>query len=347
MRIYHNQLDNTLNQGFKPIWLVFGDEPWQKNDALEKIKSCAKKQGFDEIIRFSIDDKFNWDELFQEYQSMSLFSSLRIIEVEFTTGKIGDNGAKGVAQLLTLLHQDIQLIFHGPKLDAATQKRKWFKSLEAAGCFVPLYDIEGKQLKQWLSNQARQLQLTLPADVIDLMAELFEGNLSALAQELQKLSILFAQQPVSFQEAEQLLIKQAKFNPFQLIDTLLIGDLKKCLAILDQMQHDGSAFGQLVWVVHKEISQLYAMLEQMAQGGNINDIFKQYRIWDKKKPLYQHALNNITLCNAEQALARLAQVDLLSKTSSDFNAFILLSDVLISLYHDKISQNFSLAYEYN
>ncbi len=347
MRIYHNQLDNTLNQGFKPIWLVFGDEPWQKNDALEKIKISSKKQGFDEIIRFSVDDKYNWDELFQEYQSMSLFSSLRIIEVEFVTGKIGDNGAKAITQLLTMLHQDVQLIFHGPKLDAATQKRKWFKSLEAAGCFLPIYDIEGKQLKQWLSNQARQLQLTLHNDVIDLMAELFEGNLSALAQELQKLSILFGQQPVSFEEAEKLVIKQAKFNPFQLIDTLLIGDLKKCLSILDQMQHDGSAFGQLIWFIHKELSQLYAMLEQLEQGKSLNDIYKQYRIWEKKKPLYQHALSHMTLFSVEQALARLAQVDLLSKTSSDFNDYILLSDVLISLYHSELSENFSLDYEYN
>lgn len=347
MRIYHNQLDATLNKGFKPIWLVFGDEIWQKNDALEQIKNSAKKQGFDEVIRFSIDDKFNWDELFQEYQSMSLFSSLRIIEIEFITGKIGDNGAKGIAQLLALLYQDIQLIFHGPKIDAATQKRKWFKSLEAAGCFLPLYDIEGKQLKQWLNTQARQLQLNLTPDVIDLMAELFEGNLPALAQELQKLSILFAQQAVSFEDAEQLFIKQAKFNPFQLMDTLLVGDLKKCFKMLDQMQHDGSAFGQLIWVVHKEISQLYAMLEKIAQGDNLNDIFKQYRIWEKKKPLYQHALTHMSLSKVEQALARLAQVDLLSKTSSDFNPFILLSDVFISLFHDNISQNFSLNYEYN
>ncbi len=347
MRIYHNQLDNTLNQGFKPIWLVFGDEPWQKNDALEKIKASAKKQGFDEVIRFSIDDKFNWDELFQEYQSMSLFSSLRILEVEFITGKIGDNGAKAITQLLTLLHQDVQLIFHGPKLDVASQKRKWFKSLEAAGCFLPLYDIEGKQLKQWLNTQARQLQLNLPSDVIDLMTELFEGNLPALAQELQKLSILFGQQTVSFEEAEKLVIKQAKFNPFQLIDTLLIGDLKKCLAMLEQMQHDGSAFGQLVWFVHKELSQLYAMLEQIEQGCSINDIFKKYRIWDKKKPLYQYALNHISLSSVEQALARLAQVDLLSKTSSDFNEYILLSDVFISLFHEQLSQNYSLDYEYN
>ena len=89
------------------------------------------------------------------------------------------------------------------------------------------------------------------------------------------------------------------------------------------------------------------MLEQIEQGASSNDIFKQYRIWDKKKPVYQYALNNLTLNNVEQALARLAQVDLLSKSSSDFNAFILLSDVLISLFHNKLSENFSLDYEYN
>lgn len=347
MRIYHNQLDNTLKQGFKPIWLIFGDEPWQKNDALNKIKTIANQQGFDEIIRFSVDDKFNWDELLQEYQSMSLFSSLRIIEIEFVTGKIGDSGAKAIAQLLAALHQDVQLVFHGPKLDAPTQKRKWFKSLEAAGCFLPLYDIEGKQLKLWLANQARALQLSLSPDVLELMTELFEGNLPALSQELEKLSILFGQQQVSVEEAEQLLIKQAKFNPFQLIDTLLIGDLKKCIAMLDQLQHDGSAFGQLVWFVHKEINQLHAMLTLQTQGAGQNDIFKQYRVWDKKKPLYQHALTQISLSNAEHALARLAQVDLLSKTSSDFNPFILLSDVFICLYHGQLSKNFSLDYEYN
>ena len=84
------------------------------------------------------------------------------------------------------------------------------------------------------------------------------------------------------------------------------------------------------------------MLAQLEQGASIDNIFKQYRIWDKKKPVYQYALNNITLSNVEQALARLAQVDLLSKTSSDFNAFILLS-----VFHNKISENFSLDYEYN
>jgi DNA polymerase-3 subunit delta len=346
MRIYHNQLSQTLKQGFKPVWLVFGDEPWQKNDSLVGIRQFADSQGFNEIVRFSVDDKFDWDTLFEEYQSMSLFSSLRMIEVEFTTAKIGDSGAKAIAKLIAMLHQDIQLIMHGPKLDAATQKRKWFKSLEAVGCFVPLYDIEGKQLQQWLLAQVRKMQLNLHTDVLPLMIELFEGNLPALEQELQKLAILFGQQQISFDDAEKLIIKQAKFNPFQLIDTLLSGDLKKSIAMLDQLQHDGTAIAQLIWFFHKEINQLIAMLEQLEHGEALNNLYKKYRIWDKKKPLYQYALNHISLPNAYQAQARLAQTDLLSKTSSEFNAFVLLADICITLYYGEISSQFSLDYEY-
>jgi DNA polymerase-3 subunit delta len=346
MRIYHNQLSNTLNQGFKPVWLVFGDEPWQKNNSLTAIKQHCQQQGFSEVIRFSADDKFDWNLLVEEYQAMSLFSAQRIIEIELVNGKIADAGSKILLKLSENFHPDVQLIFHGPKIDSAGQKRKWFKSLEQLGCFVPLYDIEGRQLQQWLNQQIKQHKLNIHHDVTPLMIELFEGNLPALEQELQKFSLLFGTQLIVAEDAEKLLIKQAKFNPFQVVDTLLSGDLKKCIGMLDQLQHEGAAIGQLIWFIHKEIAQLSTMLEQIEQGESIDSIYKKYRIWDKKKPLYQYALKHISRDNIYQAQARLAQTDLISKTSSDFNPFILLADVCISLYHGQTTKKFNLDYEF-
>ncbi|MBA6251480.1 DNA polymerase III subunit delta [Colwellia sp. MB3u-55] len=347
MRIYHNQLSNTLNQGFKPVWLVFGDEPWQKNNSLTAIKQHCQQQGFSEVIRFSADDKFDWNLLVEEYQAMSLFSAQRIIEIELVNGKIADAGSKILLKLSENFHPDVQLIFHGPKIDSAGQKRKWFKSLEQLGCFVPLYDIEGRQLQQWLNQQIKQHKLNIHHDVTPLMIELFEGNLPALEQELQKFSLLFGTQLIVAEDAEKLLIKQAKFNPFQVVDTLLSGDLKKCIGMLDQLQHEGAAIGQLIWFIHKEIVQLSTMLEQIEQGESIDSIYKKYRIWDKKKPLYQYALKHISRDNIYQAQARLAQTDLISKTSSDFNPFILLADVCISLYHGQTTTKFNLDYEFD
>ncbi len=354
MKIYHNKLDNTLRQGFKPVWLVFGDEPWQKDNSLAAIKNHAKSQGFTEVIRFSSEAGFEWQRLLDEYQSLSLFASQRIIEIELTTVKVGDAGNKALLALAERLQQDtasghppqdVMFLFHGAKLDGASANRKWFKTLTQLGCYLPLYDIELKAMPQWLNTQARQLQLNLSSELNALLIELFEGNLLALSQELNKLSLLFGSQSISIEQAESLTLKQAKFNPFQVIDALLQGDCGKCISMLDQLQQEGTAPAQLIWVFHKEISQLYAMLNQIAQGESIAQIYKQYRIWDKRKPLYQHALTNMKLKNVKHAMTRLADIDLLSKTSSEFNIFILLADLCVTLYHGDKTTHFSLNYD--
>jgi DNA polymerase-3 subunit delta len=353
MKIYHNQLTQTLAQGFKPVWLVFGDEPWQKINSLATIKAHAQQQGFSEVIRFNADNKFDWQQIIDEYQSLSLFADQRIIEVEFISDKVkvDDTGNKTLVALSEIIAQntilqDAIFIFHGPKLDGPSTNKKWFKALTQLGCYLPLYDIDAKSLPRWLQNQAKNINVNLAPELSSLLIELFEGNLPALEQELQKLSLLFGTEQISLIDAEQLVIKQAKFNPFQIIDALLAGNCKKCITMLDQLQQEGTTAGQIIWVFHKELNQLYAMLDKLAQGYQLNDVYKEYRVWDKRKSLYQHALTHITLKDIKQGISRLADIDLLSKTSSDFNAFILLADLCVTLYHGEITKNYSLNYEY-
>ena len=128
---------------------------------------------------------------------------------------------------------------------------------------------------------------------------------------------------------------------------LLNGELNKCIAILDSLQHEGTNAAQIIWVLHKELQQLYEMKNQLALGTNINDIYQQYRIWDKRKPLYQKALHTIDINHINTAIVRLAQTDLISKTTSDFNPFILLADVCLSLYQGQLTECLPLNYEFN
>ena len=347
MKIYHNHLASSLKQELKPFWLVFGDDAWQKNDSLIQIKAHAQQVGFSELIRFIVDKDFDWQQLYDEYQSLSLFASQRIIEVEINSGKIGDKGSEIMLKIAEKPHHDIVIILHGPRLEAAITNRKWFKTLVNIGCYLPLYNIEGNNLQQWLHQQCRQLKLKLEPSVFPFLMELFEGNLLALAQELEKLSLLYGENNINLENVQKLVINQAKFNPFQLIDALLLGNLNKVIAILDQQQQEGAAIGQLIWFIHKEINQLITMQEKLTKRGSQTQLFKEYRIWDQRKPFYQYALTHLTLSNLNLALARLAEVDLISKTSSDFNPFILLADVCITLYHGELTQHLSLAYEYD
>ncbi len=342
MRVYHNKLSQSLSQGLPLVCLVFGDEPWQKIDSLAQIKQQAKAQGFDEVIQFSADASFDWQEVHNEYYAMSLFSGRKVIEIELVNGKISEQGGKLLTELANDLTPDNLLLLHGDKLETRVTKKKWFTSLDKQGIYVAIYDVEGRHLSQWLTQQARQFGLSLTPDANQYMVTILEGNLLAMSQELEKFALLYPNQQLDIEQVEALTIKQAKFNPFQLIDTLLSGNFKKLLLMLESLSHDGVHASQLLWILHKEISQLAQMHEQMAQGVDFNQLCKDYRIWDKRKPIYQQAVNNTSLSNVYIALSRLADVDQQIKSSSEFDDMLLISDVCISVFHGEVTDKLSL-----
>ncbi|WP_448563950.1 DNA polymerase III subunit delta [Thalassotalea ganghwensis] len=346
MRIYHNQLSTTLRQGLAPIWLVFGDEPWQKNDAIAQIRATAQQQGFDELLRFYADDKFDWQQIDHEYHSMSLFAQRKIIEIELVSFKLNDAATKYLEAIAADPSPDIVVLIYGDKIDGASQKRKWFKALDKAGIFMPLYDIEGKHLSQWIFTQCKKLSLTVSNDVVNLLCHLFEGNLLALYQELTKLSILYGSTPIDVENIEKLVIKQARFTAFQLSDAMLAGNIKQCFSMLTQLEDEGIHVAQLVWPLHREISQLLSMKEQFEQGIALVQIFSEHKVWEKRKPLYQQALKSTTLENLAIAQQRLAQVDILTKTTSEFNGYQLLADVIVCVQQGQQLSNLSLDLEY-
>ncbi|WP_371188989.1 DNA polymerase III subunit delta [Thalassotalea maritima] len=349
MRIYHSQLSKQLSQSLANTFAIFGDEPWQKNDALAQIKQVAKQQGYDELIRFSVEESFDFADVMAEFQSLSLFASLRIIEIDLGSAKLDDKASNILIDIATLQkaqQTDVLLIVHGGKLDSATARKKWFKAIEQAGTYIPVYELEGKGLSIWLNQQCQRLNIKMSHDAQRMLIDFFAGNTPALAQELEKLALLYGQHYLDVDALEQLLIRQAKFTPFQLTDALLAGQLSQIQDMLTQMKHEGIAAQQLIWVLHRQITELEKMHLMLKSGAQQGDVFKQFKVWDKKKPLYQHALATMTLANIKHAKMRLAQVDLISKTASDFDVFILLSDVCISLYHGHATQTLPLDYEY-
>lgn len=82
MRCYVNQLKNQLNKGITPFYLVMGEEPFQVQNCTNDIRNNAKKNGFSEVLKFSVLPQFDWNEVTQEYNSLSLFNDKRIIEIE-------------------------------------------------------------------------------------------------------------------------------------------------------------------------------------------------------------------------------------------------------------------------
>ena len=90
MRLRLEQLETHLQHStITPVYFVSGDEPLQKIECIDHIRSVACTQGYEERVVFNVDKGFDWSSIERAGNDLSLFSSRRIMELRLATLKPG------------------------------------------------------------------------------------------------------------------------------------------------------------------------------------------------------------------------------------------------------------------
>ncbi|MFT7412141.1 MAG: DNA polymerase-3 subunit delta [Paraglaciecola sp.] len=322
MQVYPNRFNVNASSDLKSFYLIFGDEPQQKLECIELIRSAALAQGFDERQSLVVDGQFSWDTLIEATQTLSLFSSKQIIELELPSAKPGAEGSKVLSSLAQQVNPDVLIVIHGGKIGKDVQKTKWFKTLDSQAIYVPCYPLEGNALYQWLNNQMRLAGMQACQQISQLLVDYCEGNLLAAKQEIQKLMLLYPQGNPSFEQVEQAVVDQSRFTVFHLIDVLLSGDAQKAIRMLYRLESEGVEPNIIVWALTREWQTLQGILFDKQQGKTIN--WNQYRIWKNRQSLYQSALQRLSLDNMRVLQQKLTEFDNAIKQSKVVRPYVEL-----------------------
>ncbi|MDR8522809.1 MULTISPECIES: DNA polymerase III subunit delta [Shewanella] len=309
MRVYPDQLVRQLSP-LPQCCLIFGDDPWLCEQSRAALHAEAKRQGFEEKIQLSQETGFSWNELYEQWQAMSLFSSRRIIELTLPQAKPGTDGSAMLQSLMQMDNPDVLLILSGPKLASEQTKSKWFKSLDAKGIYVPCATPEGAQFQRWLDGRINHYGLTVGRDAREMLFALYEGNLLAADQALQLLQLLSPNDAISCQQLEQYFEDQSRFSVFQLTDAMLNNQQDKAQHILSQLKSEGVAMPIILWSLFKELGVLMQLKSAQNNRQPIQGLWSKLRIWDKRKPIYQTALNRLELEHIESLLAASSAIEL-------------------------------------
>jgi DNA polymerase III subunit delta len=322
MQIYPNKLKAAIEQSLASFYLIFGDEPQQKLEAIQNIRTVALKQGFDERQSLTVDSQFNWDSLVEATQTLSLFSSKQFIELELPTGKPGTEGSKVLSMLAAQGNHDLLIVIHGAKIGKDVQSSKWFKLLDKTGVYIPCYPLEGNQLQQWLAQQMQIEGLQASKEICQLLADFCEGNLLAAKQEVQKLALLYPSGKLSLEQVEQAVVDQSRFTVFHLIDVLLAGEAQKAVKMLYRLESEGIEPNIILWALTREWQTLQALLftQQSGQAPNWN----QHRIWGNRQALYLSALKRLDLAQLHALQKKLTTLDFAIKQSQILRPYIEL-----------------------
>ncbi|CAA0083006.1 DNA polymerase III subunit delta [Zhongshania aliphaticivorans] len=330
MRIRSEQLSANLSKQLLPAYLVTGDELLISQECCDAIRRQSREQGISEREVLNVDRSFDWAQLLDAGQSMSLFGDRKLIELRLGSGKMDQKSSAALQEYLQHADGSNILLVSCAKLDSRSMNSKWVKALDSAGAVIQVWPVDRQHLNNWIMQRMRMIGLNADNDAVQLLADRVEGNLLAADQEISKLKILVGEQTVSADIVANAVASSARYDVFKLIDSALAGKTGNALQMLNSLLAEGGEDIAMLGAVTREIRTLYQCAQQLEQGGSIDRVLDSARVWDKRKALYKNTLRRLKSSQLAKLLQLASKIDAAQKGQSKENSVVLFTN-LVSL----------------
>lgn len=331
MRLAQAQLETHLKQGLQPLYVLVGDEPLAQRECLDAIRAAARTQGFDERNSLTVERNFNWQQIQSFGQSISLFSSRRLLEINIPSGKPGVEGSKALQALAAKALPDTTVVIILPTLERDAKNSTWFAALDTQSQTITLNEIDAANLPKWIANRLAQQGQQTSVQTLEFLAHQVEGNLLAANQEVQKLGLLYPQGELSDATVREAVLNVSRYDAFQLGEAVLAGDAERTVRILQGLQDEGenavAVMNPLMWVLRP----LVRIKQAEMRGENLTSAMTNARIYGDKQALVKRALARLSLRQLEATLQKLADIDKTAKGVMLGDAWLEISRLCFGL----------------
>ena len=314
----------SLNAGgaMEPLYIFSGDEPLLMMEAMDQLRSAAKKLGFTDREVLLQERGFDWSALLGAGQTMSLFGDKRWVELRIPTGKPGRDGADALKQFaVQTASQDISsdgpdtvVCIVLPRLDGKTKTSAWFSALDDAGMAIQIDSLDRGHLPHWISGRLKKQGQEVESGpegqrALEFIADQVEGNLIAAHQEILKLGLLYPAGALTEEQIRSSILKVARYNVFELTEAMLAGDLPRLNRMLDGLKGEGEPLVLILWSVTEELRLLSKLKMASDAGESLQQLMRANRIWGNKERLYPSALKRIQPPKLRRAMQVAAGLD--------------------------------------
>lgn len=276
-----------LAQGdLPPVVLLAGDEPLQLLEAGDAVRARARSLGYGEREVLDVEPHFDWDRLARSRANLSLFATRRLIELRLPTGKPDRDGAAAITEWCGAPSADTVLL-----ISAMQWSRKhegaWVKTVAAIGPYVWLRAPRLDELPAWIRARMGARGFAPDASAVALLAARAEGNLLAIAQEIDKLAALRDGGPVTAAELESIGDDNAVYDVFRLTDAAFGGDAARTLRVVTGLRAEGEDLIPLLGWLIKELDLALRLATAPDFAGAAR---REHGMWPARERLFAGAL---------------------------------------------------------
>ncbi|MFW0072741.1 MAG: DNA polymerase III subunit delta [Coxiella-like endosymbiont] len=336
MQLSYKKLNTHLNQQtLLPVYLICGDVPLLVQESSDLILESSRQQGFHQRELLFIEPGFHWQVFTETVDNFSLLSDKIIIEIRNAKAKFDENGTQALLRYLDSPPNHKRLLIITNKLTVAQQKTKWYKAIDRCGAVIPLWPLSTCELSIWIAQRLKSANLNADAESITLLAELTEGNLLATQQSIEKLSLLYRDQPITPKAVSKIVSDNAYFTIFDLTEAALIGASSRVIRILCGLYSNDKELTPLVlWALTRELRALYPLAYAYQHGKSLTQLFTCQR--QIRKRSLKMALSRLNTKTIAQLLQQAKHIDHIIKGITPGNAWQALESLSLAISGKKL-----------
>ncbi len=311
--------------------LLHGDEPLLIEESYDAMRKLAAKHGFEERIRLSAEPGFDWNQLHEHAQSLSLFASRKLLELRLPSGRPGEPGARAIAGFCERPSADAALLIIAGRLEARVKQSRWVKAIDKCGVIIEHRAIGPDRLPGWIRARLDSRGLRADAEVVQLLCHYLEGNLLAAAQEIDKLALLCTDGRLSADRIMSSIGDHARFDVYAFVDVCLSGDTPKAVRMLHSLRGEGAEPVLVNWALTREIRVMAQLAAGLASGQSRAQLFRAYNIWARRNAVVTEALKRLNVSAWRSLLQQAADADRVAKGRADGDVWWSLERICLTL----------------
>ncbi len=236
--------------------LILSNDELLNSNLRDKFISQLKKEGFLSRKIFFYKKGIK-EEINIENQQGSLFSEKEIIDLRLQEKSILKDDLDFFLSLLGDDNSDRIVVISS--INKKIKTSAWFKKISKYVEISEIQPVYLNQFKDWIKDEAKNMDLLLSEEGINLIASRNEENLLSAYQELKFLKCL-DQKHTDYEFVKD----SSEYHVFSLINSCLSNQVSKSLEILEIMKLNKENEPGIIAVIHQQLDRL----EQFKKNPN-------------------------------------------------------------------------------
>ncbi|MBR6688949.1 MAG: DNA polymerase III subunit delta [Clostridia bacterium] len=299
--------EHIKNNSVKGIYLLFGDEKYDIERYIEKIKKAFSNLELG--INFFVLDKTNIDTLSDAIESVSFFGLEKLIVVKNT-------GLKFNKELLeNISNPELAIVFVEDNVDKRTAEYKYLsKNAVCQECTK----LNAKDAAFYIVRTLNSYKIKVKDNVAEYMVSVCTEDKQTLINEFKKIvAYLEPGSDLTKEVIDEICTRTLDAKIFDLMDLVMNKKKKEALKVLEDMLAQKTYIGMISGMMYKQIKQMYGikLLEEKIrkEGLNVN-IATELGIHPFSFSKLKAASANYAIKELEELLLEFDEYDSFSKT---------------------------------